>query len=29
MRHGFDQTAAGFARIATLIEGLEARGADG
>jgi hypothetical protein len=26
-RHGFDQTAAGFARIATLIEGLEARGA--
>jgi len=29
MRHGFDQTAAGFARIATLIEGLEARGASG
>ena len=29
MRHGFDQTAAGFARIATLIEGLEARGAGG
>jgi hypothetical protein len=29
MRHGFDQTAAGFARIAGLIEGLEARGAGG
>jgi hypothetical protein len=29
MRHGFDQTSAGFARIATLIEGLEARGAGG
>ena len=25
MRHGFDQTAAGFARIATLIEGLGPR----
>jgi chromosome segregation ATPase len=29
MRHGFDQTAAGFARITTLIEGLKARGAEG
>jgi len=29
MRHGFDQTAAGFARIAGLIEGLQARGAEG
>ena len=29
MRHGFDHTAAGFARIATLIKGLEPRGADG